>query len=289
MDAPWRLLRLLRPLNCLLAAAGVVAGILLTAPWDLVPVAARVGAPMAAFLVTGFGNVANDLRDVEVDRVAHPSRPLPSGDVSRRGATQLAAALLSMALAAALLAGVWTLAFAAATVALLGLYEIRLKRGGFLGNAAVAALTASTFLFGAVASRAAWPAWRLAAVAAAMAFSVNLAREVAKDVEDLDADRGARRTLPMLVGNRTAGLVASGAAIVGIVASFPFFVADRGVAPLCGAEPSLWLVAAADGVVLLGAASAPAKAAWAQRFLKAGMALALLGFLAWPLGSHCVA
>lgn len=276
------LVQLTRPLNAVLAAVGVLCGMLLTASAGDMLAAARIGAPLAALFITAAGNVVNDLRDVEVDRQAHPKRPLPSGRITRRAATNLAAALASMGLAAAALAGVWTLLFALATVLLLAAYELRLKRGGLAGNVAVAALTAATFVFGAVASgHAAQGRW--AYVAAGMAFFVNLAREVAKDIQDQDADRAHRRTLPMQVGTRTAGNVAAGAAVVGVLASWPFFGA---VGPLwldcqsLGAWAFLSLLAFADAAALAGAVLAPNRAPAAQVALKVSMALAILAFVA---------
>jgi len=73
-------LSLVRWENALLAVAGVVLG----AWW-------ATGSPnepetmvMAgvAILLTAFANADNDVRDFEIDRIAHPTRPLPSGALS---------------------------------------------------------------------------------------------------------------------------------------------------------------------------------------------------------------
>jgi geranylgeranylglycerol-phosphate geranylgeranyltransferase len=284
--------RLVRPGNAVLAAVGVAAGLQLAGGLWPGPVRLHwAAAALAAFCITSFGNVLNDINDRDVDRLAHPTRPLPAGAVSARAAAYFAGLLLALGLAfAALAAGLWTFIFAAANAGLLALYELRLKRTGFAGNVLVAGLTGSTFLFGAVATGQPWAEWGLATVAAGMAFFANLAREVAKDIEDVDADRGHRRTLPMLVGARNAGFMASAFAIVSLAASWPFFAADQKMQSFCGSGPSIALgfVVVADLAVLSGAVLAPMRPGFAQRALKVGMAGALLGFLGWgALRAHC--
>src|SRR5499427_11077238 len=71
------ILALVRWENALLSVAGVVLG----AWWAT----GRPNEPgtivMAgvAVLLTAFANADNDVRDFEIDRVAHPQRPLPTG------------------------------------------------------------------------------------------------------------------------------------------------------------------------------------------------------------------
>jgi len=274
------ILRILRPINALLAALGVLAGILMTFGGPT-PALTLTMAPLSAALITSAGNVLNDLRDVDVDRTAHPSRPLPRGDLAPRAAAQLLAGLVSIGLAAALLCGLATFLFAAGTGAVLLLYEARLKRTGLLGNAAVALLTAATFLYGAVAAgHVGGPV----ILAAAMAFLVNLAREIEKDAEDLEADAATRRTFPMRVGSHAAGLWAAASALAGIVASMLFLApflwpGSRDCNP---GIVTLSLLAMADAAVLAGALAAVARPERSQQLLKLGMGLALLAFLALP-------
>ena len=277
--AAWGLVRLARPLNAVLAAVGVLAGMMLSVgPMPGLRAPAWIAAPLAALLITGFGNVLNDIRDHDVDRVGHPKRPLPSGAVRPRVAWRLAVALLSMGLAAALLAGLAAFLFALCVVALLFLYESRLKRLGLSGNVAVALLTASTFLFGAVAQGNLRSA-RFAVVAAAMAFFANLAREVAKDIQDVDADRSVRRTLPMQLGSRNAAHLAQVAALAGVVSSWPFVAWHATCLPRQDLMVLTGIILAADVSITVGASLAHSRPAWAQRLLKLGMALALVAFL----------
>lgn len=264
--------RLLRPGNGAMAAAAVlIGGILATDPaWALT--GSALAAALAAFLITGFGNVLNDLVDVDLDRTAHPERPLPSGALKVRDAQGFAAILLSLGIwEAYVAAGVPTLAFALTNVAALILYERWAKRQGLLGNLMVAALVASAFLFGAVATGTAASTWGLAVALAAMAFLSNVARELLKDIEDMQADTNRRRTLPMAIGPAPTRLLAIGAVLVAVVLSV--------VAWWYAPWPRTWglLLGASNGVFLLGITQA--SAAKAQRTWKAAMLLALAAFL----------
>jgi geranylgeranylglycerol-phosphate geranylgeranyltransferase len=256
------LLALARPVNCAIAALATVAGYLLAQGHD--PLAATLAA-LATATIAAAGNALNDAQDAELDRAAHPRRPIPAGRATPAEARGFAGALVAVGLAAAAGAAGFALAgFAAGTVALLLLYEWRLKRWGLAGNVAVAALTAATLLFGAAAAGA-WP--RIVGVAAAMAFLANLAREVAKDAEDMAADAGHRRTFPMQVGPRAAGATACGLALAAAAVPLAAGLLD-------------WAVLAAAAVVLAGGALAVARPGLGQRVLRVGMALAVAGFLA---------
>src|SRR5687767_9580328 len=78
VSSPDEWLTLLRWRNALLAGAGVLAG----AWWGAGRVTLGVAlVTAAAFALTAVANAANDIADIEIDRVAHPERPLASGAV----------------------------------------------------------------------------------------------------------------------------------------------------------------------------------------------------------------
>ncbi len=257
----------------MMAGLGVLVGALLAFAG---PVGWSIGwACAAALLLTGFGNILNDLRDVDIDRVAHPNRPLASGRIRTTTAGALGLALLVLGLASAYAArGLATLAFATIVAMLLWTYETALKHRGLTGNLAIAALTASTFLFGGVAMGIGWTDAGAIAVIALMAFFVNAGREVLKDVEDQGADRG-RRTLPMRVGVRTATRTAVVLVALGIIASLPMLIQVTFLFVPAGP-----MLLAADGVLVWACTWASREPAKSQRMLKLGMAVAILSFLA---------
>lgn len=263
---------IVRPLNCLLAFAAVLAGGAVGAGFGALSTLSGamplLYAGAAAALVTGAGNVLNDVHDVRVDRKNHPERPLPSGRMGTESARALAAALFVAGIALGALAGYAPLIIAMLNALVLLLYETRLKAAGLSGNALVSYLTASLFLFGGAAAGA----YLLPALLALLAFTVSMGREIVKDIEDMAGDVG-RRTLPMRVGRRRAGVIAGAFLIGGVALSptpfYPF--------PLLGPY-YLPAVAAADVLFVYAAALQFRSPARASLALKAGMAVALAAF-----------
>ncbi|MEJ7810944.1 MAG: UbiA family prenyltransferase [Gemmatimonadaceae bacterium] len=153
-------------------------------------------AAVAAVALTSAANAWNDADDVAIDRVAHPARPLPSGALSVAAARRIAiaCALAGVALSAAARPVLGAVSVAA--VAIIWVYSSQLKQRGLPGNVVVAVLASAPFLYGA------WAADRPRAgiVLLVLAAPLHLAREIAKDLDDVAGDRGARRTLPEQIG-----------------------------------------------------------------------------------------
>lgn len=267
------LARLVRPANAATSAAAALVGALLAADAALAPRAwlAVVGAALASFAFAAAGNVRNDLGDVDVDRRAHPGRPLVTGAVPVGLARGAAWALYAVALVGGALVSWLGLVLVALALPVMEGYERWGKRAGFPGNLLIGLLTAAPFVLGAMATGGPDAAVLAVALLAALA---TVGREVLKDVEDVEADRGARRTLPMRVGARRAALVA--AAFLGatvLLSGAPFLL-----------ETSLgWAylpaVGVADACFLAASAVGHRDAGRAQRLAKAGMVAALVALL----------
>lgn len=268
---------LLRPGNAAMAAAGGAAGFILAdgaGPADL-----WLAATLPPFLIAAFGNVVNDLRDMQLDRAAHPRRPLPSGRVRRREAWLLAALLLLGGLAWTQDAGFGAFALAGLNALLLGVYEARLKAAGLPGNVLVGLLVGSTFLYGGLVATGGLPTGRMLLLLACLATLTTVARELLKDVEDLDADRGHRATFPLRFGPGLTRLLALGLVNAAVLATLLAFLRPPGGWWL----PWLVPLGLADAVFVLGACWAWMDVGAAQRMLKLAMAIALAAFLAGPL------
>ncbi len=278
--ALWRArVDMMRVGNAAMAALGVLIGasIVVGSPF------ADPAAMLAAFFITAFGNVFNDISDRHIDATIHPERPLPSGRIALRSAQTFAAFLLGFGLLQAWIAGgAVLLTFAAANTLLLIAYDLRLKRWPLAGNVAVAALVASTFLFGAIphhpwGTDVTWALWMVMA----MVFLTNLARELLKDVEDASGDND-RRTLPMIMGAAGVGWLASIAvgAAVGIDAAVVWTMQQWS---LLGRA----ILAGAAGAFLVAGGMGCYRAALGQRALKWAMLMALLGLLVaqWTPGA----
>ena len=178
-------LTILRPSNALMASVAVVLGAWMSGSflqWHAIAVLSIV-----TFFATGFGNVINDVIDVETDRISHPSRPIPSGKMSRRAAIvySILLALFSIT-AAGIIAPLYGIA-AFVPLLLLTLYALFLKGTPLIGNVIVSVLVAYALLFGSLEA----PMLRILVVPALLAMLLNFSREIIKDIQDREGDRTA--------------------------------------------------------------------------------------------------
>ena len=154
-------------------------------------------------LFVGAGNSLNDFYDVEIDRVAHPKRPIVMGTISRRTALLSAGVMFAICFVTSIWINLQSLAIVVFAIIGMVLYELKLKRAGLVGNLMIALLVAALFEFaGAVVGRT-----DLAFVLALLAAIATLGREIVKDIEDMEGDV-ARKTLPRIVGAKKAGYIA---------------------------------------------------------------------------------
>ncbi|HVO77243.1 MAG TPA: UbiA family prenyltransferase, partial [Methanomassiliicoccales archaeon] len=170
----------------LIAAALIAAGTGLTDHWPQVLVASGV-----VFAFVAAGNSLNDYLDREVDRFAHPERPIPSGRMRAVTALRLSAGAFVISFLLSLLLDFWSILIVASAIAIMLAYELYTKKRGLSGNLSIAWLTAALFLLGGTVVGA---VDRTLAIAA-MAFLAILGREIVKDIEDMKADFN-RVTLP---------------------------------------------------------------------------------------------
>ena len=198
MTAPSAIASLVRWPNALIAAAGVALG----AWWagGRVGDARVIAAMVAAVALAAFANTTNDLHDEEIDRVAHPHRPLPGGLLSVRQAQLIAIIAAVNGLVAATIAREGLGALTVVVLAAMYFYSRAFKRFGLPGNLLVALIASLPFLYGGWAAGA--PRASLALVA--LAIPLHLAREIAKDQDDAVADAPARSTIPVRHGPRAA-------------------------------------------------------------------------------------
>ncbi|MFB6132437.1 MAG: geranylgeranylglycerol-phosphate geranylgeranyltransferase [Halanaeroarchaeum sp.] len=258
-----------RPLNAFVAGiltfvGAFVAGGALSRP--LLAAAAVV----ATWLATAAGNAINDYFDREIDSINAPERPIPRGAVSSRGALAFSVAAFVGAVGFALLLPPLAIAIAAINLVALVAYTSVFKGLPGAGNAVVAYLGGSTFLFGAAAVGNVAAGAVLFLLAALSTFS----REVIKDVEDVEGDRAeGLNTLPIAVGERRAHLVAGVVLIVAVSASpLPYVWNLFGL-------PYLVVVAPADLLMLAGCTIGWSDPGRGHRLLKYGMFLAALAFV----------
>ncbi len=241
-------LRLLRPGNFALSFVAVALGAVLAvggSAFGPEHLRALVLGMASAALIGSGANALNDARDVAIDRVNRPARPVSSGAIRPETASRIGVVLSVVGIGLAALVSVELALVAAASAALLGVYNWWLKGTAGLGNVAVAAVIAAAPLLGALAVETLTPAvW----VAVGLTFLVTLAREITKDVEDAVGDAaGGARTMAVRWGERRASGVA-----LSIIAL------TLALVPV----PAFWGVGRAFLAYGLGAAACLLTAAW---------------------------
>ena len=271
MDTVERLrgvLELTRPVNAMAAGALAFLGAFVGGiDGHVTVVAAAIGATV---LAAGAGNAINDYFDRDIDQINAPERPIPRGAVSPRMA--LGFSLLLFVAAVVLALALPTLALAIATINLLALvaYTKFFKGLPGVGNAVVAYLVGSAFLFGgAVVGNV-----EATVVLFVLAAVSTLTREIIKDVEDLHGDREeGLRTLPIAIGSKKALGIGSVLLLAAVLASpVPYLQGTFGLAYLIVVVP-------ADAIMVYATWESFADPTDGQSHLKYGMFLATAAFV----------
>jgi geranylgeranylglycerol-phosphate geranylgeranyltransferase len=247
------LLQLVRWANALTAAAGVIIGAWWAGWGPLEPIALTA---LAAIGLTAAANSWNDLADVAIDFVAHPDRPLPAGRLSVAEADRVGMAAATIAVVAASMVSVTLGVCSVVVLVLMKLYSPWLKRAGFAGNLLVSVLASLPFAYGAYAVGA----WRVAIPLVLIAAPLHLARELAKDLDDRNADRQMRRTMPVVLGVPTTRAVMI-VALAAFCAALAIGLAPEAHSPpifVIALIPALALLALATARALRGSPGSPA-------------------------------
>ena len=214
------------------------------------------------------GNSLNDYVDVEIDRTAHPTRPVPSGQLTAIQARNIGIGMLVLsALLSLLTLDPYSIGIVIIAVVLMFSYEMYSKQRGLIGNITIAVMSGMVFLLaGALVGD-----WTANIAVGGMAALVTVGREISKDIEDMDSDIG-RRTLPMSIGVRNASIIASIFYIAGPVLSWYPLVQDP-------ANYMYYSVILADITFFYCAYKVFSDPHTAQKKAKIGMLFGLLAFI----------
>lgn len=201
---------------------------------------------ISTVMIAAAGNIINDYFDIKADLINKPNRVVIGKYVKRRVAILAHWVINFLAFSIALylswrLQTYWYLFIHLLTINLLWYYSLRLKREFFIGNILIAGLTAIVpllvgyyyfhihevsnlptientfypFTQGKIANYT----LLLTFVISGFAFVMNLAREIIKDMEDVEGDKKLHaKTLPIVLGISTskwiAGIVLSATIII---------------------------------------------------------------------------
>tara|TARA_Y100000589_G_scaffold326480_1_gene366307 strand:+ start:355 stop:1233 length:879 start_codon:yes stop_codon:yes gene_type:complete len=205
-------LQLMRIKNVILAAITVPLGAHFAVgdQWLTQQPLEVVSQVMAVIFFIGAGNTMNDIKDVKIDQEAHPERPLAAELITIDNARKFAKILWSLSILCVVLGAVSLhnsgnspielIAIYIIAVSLMITYDhgITLKNTGIKGNISISIMVGAVILYGAASVGNLWTplVWWTAGVV----FFANLAREIIKDCQDMEADEGVRQTLPMTFG-----------------------------------------------------------------------------------------
>ncbi len=188
-------LEIIRPINCIIAFTSVLVGAWIGKGIMMSPQLLLAG--MILFLVYAFGNIVNDLFDIEIDRINRPERPLPSGKVDKKYVKILASFFFVIAVIFSISLGVVAFLLVLAICIVSFLYDIHFKKT-ILGNIIVSLITGLGFILGGIIVGN--PACIFPFV---FSLFVHMPREIIKDITDIKGDRlHGVVSLPILLGTK---------------------------------------------------------------------------------------
>ena len=202
-------IEILRPGNAIMSAIVIILVAIIDRTFNI----PLILAMLAVFLETAAGNVINDYFDYNIDLVNKPERPIPSGKISLKSGRNYAYLLFALGTICGFSISYMTDNWIPFLIVLLAdvvlyLYAFKLKSTPLLGNLAVGFMTGFEFLFGGFTINN--PSIILtSAYLGFFAFVMTTARELVKDIEDIEGDKAAgARTFPILYGERITSILA---------------------------------------------------------------------------------
>ena len=235
------ILSLIRFRNLVIGSATVLTGSYVTIqlPWnnDLILNVILQMISVACFMAAG--NILNDIMDIEIDKISHPLRSLPSKKVSIKQAWYLVIIFSIISILSALygayilnkiglewapLAIIWIISFT-----LMISYEIgpKTKKYGYLGNLIIGGMLGLVIIYGG-ASVGKYN-YSVTLCIALMATFIGISREIIKDVHDIEGDlKWGRRTFPILIGENNSRKLAYIFVLLGVISIMLPFIMNWG-------------------------------------------------------------
>ncbi len=205
-------LEILRPGNAIMAVIAIFLMAVISGQFTFEVLMAAV----VVFIVTGAGNSINDYFDHKIDAINKPERPIPSGRISLKTALIYSLSLFLVGIILAFSINFLLGMIAVLSSILMVFYARDLKTKCLIGNLSISFLTGLCFVFGGIAVGQIMVSIYLGFYA----FLMTMAREIVKDMEDMEGDReeGAT-TLPLVYGTRTSSIIAAFFMIIASITS----------------------------------------------------------------------
>lgn len=200
------IIKITRPSNVFITFLTIFASVLIFSNGDEKLLKFSIIGGIVGALIDAGGNIINDFFDVEIDKINKPKRPIPSGLISRKLALYLYILTTSLGIILSNFLGLLPFLISLLSSVLIFLYSFRLKRLPLFGNFIVAFLTGLAFIFaGSIAKNI-----KKAIIPMVFALLINLAREIIKDIEDIEGDmKAGLNTFPIKAGIKKSIMLSS--------------------------------------------------------------------------------
>jgi 4-hydroxybenzoate polyprenyltransferase len=170
----------------------------------------------------------NDYLDVNTDKInKREDRPLVTGEINKEFAYWFAIASIIISIVISYYINIYAFAIAVVFNVLAIAYNYRLKDMPLIGNVYIGLTMAIPFLFGSAVVTDSLSFSPTIIVISLLGLMTGTAREIIKSTEDMKGDEKARnsRTLPLVIGERNARLVAAVLYLVSVsIAFIPFYI-----------------------------------------------------------------
>lgn len=177
------LIQITRPVNFLITFLSVIVAAVICIEGDY-QIYKIIFASFSASLTLSAGNIINDIKDIETDKVNHPERPLAVGIINVKQARIEYFLLTFISLLLSWFINLYAFLIVIVVTILLYFYSNNFKKIPLLGNLIVSLLTGLVFIYGGVAVNNPFAA----IIPAVFAFLINLIREFVKDMQDVKGD-----------------------------------------------------------------------------------------------------
>lgn len=209
-------IRIIRPVNFFIAFLSIYVSVIIADKSLAFSFTSFFGS-LAGALIGGAGMVINDYFDYEIDKINRPKRPIPSGKISLRSALVYYFFLNLVALILVSQTNIYAFLIALISIVLIFFYSYKLKSKGVIGNFVVGLMTGLAFIYGGVIGRNIVPLL----FPFIFGLLINFAREILKDVEDIEGDRIKNlSTFPIIYGENTALKVCNFLIVLTILSTF---------------------------------------------------------------------
>ena len=171
---------------------------------------------LLVFLMAGAGNVINDVFDYKIDAVNKPDRPIPSGRISLKNARIYAGILYSVSAILSLIISYLIhnclfFVIILCSAVIIYAYSRYFKALPLVGNIVVGGMIGFCFVVGGfilLCNTKDREIFKVSVYIGLLAAVANVARELVKDMEDVEGDIiGGAKTFPVLYGKKASSMI----------------------------------------------------------------------------------